>query len=82
MQEKYTMAFSSNNSVVFIVTLKIADFSISFSSIFKIIFILSTYCYSVLVFCLLKERFNIIILGETGRVMRQYLERDLKALRI
>ena len=38
MDQKYTMAFSSNTNLVFIVALKIACFSISFSSIFKIIF--------------------------------------------
>ena len=38
MQQKYTVAFSSNTNLVFIVALKIAGFPISFSSIFKIIF--------------------------------------------
>ena len=38
MDQKYTMAFSSNTNLVFIVALKIACFSISFSSILKIIF--------------------------------------------
>ena len=38
MHQKYTIAFSSNTNLVFIVALKIAGFSISFSSIFKIIF--------------------------------------------
>ena len=38
MGQKYTMAFSSNTDLVFKVTLKIAGFSISFSSIFKIMF--------------------------------------------
>ena len=38
MDQKYTMTFSSNTKLVFIVALKIACFSISFSSIFKIIF--------------------------------------------
>ena len=38
MDQKYTMTFSSNTNLVFIVALKIACFSISFSSIFKIIF--------------------------------------------
>ena len=38
MDQKYTLAFSSNTNLVFIVALKIACFSISFSSIFKIIF--------------------------------------------
>ena len=38
MKQKYTMAFSSNTNLVFLVFLKIAGFSISFSSVFKIIF--------------------------------------------
>ena len=38
MHQKYTIAFSSNTNLVFMVTLKFACFSISFSSIFKIIF--------------------------------------------
>ena len=38
MDHKYTIAFSSNTNSVFIVALKIACFSISFSSIFKVIF--------------------------------------------
>ena len=38
MHQKYTIAFSSNANLVFVVALKIAGFSISFSSIFKIIF--------------------------------------------
>ena len=38
MYQKYTIGFSSNTNLVFIVALKIAGFSISFSSIFKIIF--------------------------------------------
>ena len=38
MHEKYTMAFSSNTNLVLIVALKIAGFSITFSSVFKIIF--------------------------------------------
>ena len=38
MDQKYTIAFSSNTKLVFIVALKIAYFSISFSSVFKIIF--------------------------------------------
>ena len=39
MHQKYTMAFSSSNvNLVFIVTLKITEFSISFSFILKIIF--------------------------------------------
>ena len=37
LDQKYTMAFSSNTNLVFIVALKIAGFSINFSSIFKII---------------------------------------------
>ena len=37
MDQKYTIALSSNTNLVFIVALKIACFSISFSSIFKII---------------------------------------------
>ena len=38
MDQKYTIAFSSNTKLVFIVALNIAYFSISFSSVFKIIF--------------------------------------------
>ena len=38
MHQKYTIVFSSNTNLVFIVTLKIACFSIRFSSIFKITF--------------------------------------------
>ena len=38
MHEKYTMVFSSNTNLVLIVALKIAGFSIKFSSVFKIIF--------------------------------------------
>ena len=38
MHEKYTMAFSSNTNLVLIVALKIAGFSVKFSSVFKIIF--------------------------------------------
>ena len=38
MDQKYTVAFSSNTNLVFIVTLKIACFFISLPSIFKIIF--------------------------------------------
>ena len=38
MHQKYTMVFSSNSNLVFIVALKIAGFSIIFSSRFKIIF--------------------------------------------
>ena len=38
MHQNYTIAFCSNTNLVFIVALKIAGFSISFSSIFKIIF--------------------------------------------
>ena len=38
MHQKYTMAFSSNTNLVFMVTFKIARFSTSFSSIFKIKF--------------------------------------------
>ena len=38
MDQMYTIAFSSNTNLVFIVALKIACFSVSFSSIFKIIF--------------------------------------------
>ena len=38
MDQKYTIAFSSNTNLVFIVALKTAYFSISFSSVFKIIF--------------------------------------------
>ena len=38
MDQMYTIAFSSNTNLVFIVVLKIACFSISFSSVFKIIF--------------------------------------------
>ena len=38
MHQKYTMVFSSNTNSVFIVALKIAGFSVSFSSLFKIIF--------------------------------------------
>ena len=56
MHQKYTMAFSSNTYLVFIVFLKIAGFSISFSSIFNIVF----HNFG---------RYNIIILGETGWVM-------------
>ena len=38
MDQKYTIAFSSNTNLIFIVALEIACFSISFSYIFKIIF--------------------------------------------
>ena len=38
MHQKYTIVFSSNTNLVFIFALKTAGFSISFSSIFKIIF--------------------------------------------
>ena len=38
MDQKYTIAFSSNTNLVFIVALKITCFSISFSSILKIVF--------------------------------------------
>ena len=38
MDQKYTIAFSSNTNLVFIISSKITCFSISFSSIFKIIF--------------------------------------------
>ena len=38
MHQKYTIAFSSNTNLVFIVPLKNAGFSMSFSFIFKIIF--------------------------------------------
>ena len=38
MHQKYAMVFSSNTHSDFIVALKIAGLSISFSSIFKIIF--------------------------------------------
>ena len=38
MDQKYTMAFSSNTNLVFIVALKIACFSISFPSLLKITF--------------------------------------------
>ena len=38
MHQKYTMVFSSNTNSVFIVALKIAGFSVSSSSLFKIIF--------------------------------------------
>ena len=38
MDQKFTIAFSSNTNLVFIVALKIACFSVSFSSICKIVF--------------------------------------------
>ena len=38
MHEEYTTAFCSNTNLIFIVALKIACYSISFSSIFYIIF--------------------------------------------
>ena len=38
MDQKNTIAFSSNTNLVFIIALKIACFSISFSFIFKVIF--------------------------------------------
>ena len=37
MHKKYTIVFSSNTNLVFIMVLKIAGFYISFCSIFKII---------------------------------------------
>ena len=38
MHQKYTIALSSNTNLVFIIALKTAGLSISFSSIFKMIF--------------------------------------------
>ena len=38
MHKKYTMGFSSNTNLVFIIVLRIAGFYVIFSSIFKIIF--------------------------------------------
>ena len=38
MHQKYTMALSSNNYLFFVVALKIAGISVSFSSSFKILF--------------------------------------------
>ena len=38
MHTKYTIAFSGNTKLIFMVTFKFACFSIHFSSIFKIIF--------------------------------------------
>ena len=38
MHQKYTMEFSSNTYLFFVVDLKIARFSISFSSLFNILF--------------------------------------------
>ena len=37
LYQKYTIAFSSNTNLVFIVALKVGDFSIRFPSIFKVI---------------------------------------------
>ena len=70
MDQKYTVAFSSNTNLVFIVALKIACFSISFSSIFKIIFHNSGARIVILYleFCELKGRYNMIISRETGWV--------------
>ena len=57
MHQKYMMAFSSNNDLVFIVALKIAGFSISFCPIFKIIFCNIGACIVILylLFVSLKE---------------------------
>ena len=38
MNQKYSIAFSSNTNLAFIVALKITCFSVGFSSIFKIMF--------------------------------------------
>ena len=70
MHQKYTIVFFSNTNLIFKVALKFACFSISFSSIFKIIFhnfgvrIVILY----LLFASLKDG-TVIILRETGRVM-------------
>ena len=70
------MAFFSNTNLVFIVALKIAGLSISFSSIFKIIFhnfgarIVTLYLF----FVSLKVQYNYF--------ERNWLGNDAKALRI
>ena len=75
MHQKYTIAFSSNTNLVFMVVLKFAGFSVSFSSIYKIIFhnfgarILILY----LLFVSLKEG--------TIYFERNWLGNDAKALR-
>ena len=38
MHQKYTMVFPSNTNFVFVIALNIFGFSISFSSLFKILF--------------------------------------------
>ena len=50
MHQKYTMAFSSNTNLVFIIVLKIAGFYISFSSIFKIIFHTFLRCFENVIY--------------------------------
>ena len=57
MDQKYTVGFSNNTNLVFIVALKIACFSISFSSIIKIIFHTFGACIVILylLFVSLKE---------------------------
>ena len=73
MHQKYAMAFSSNTNLGFIVSLKIAGFYISFSSIFKIIFHNFGERIVILYFCYLKERYSIIFWKKTGWVMMRRL---------
>ena len=77
MDQKYTRTFTSNtNFIVFIVALKITCFSISFSSIFKIIFHIfgARIVILYLVFVSLKE-------GTIYYFKRNWLGNNAKVLR-
>ena len=77
MHQKYKMAFSSNTDLVFIVALKFAGFSVSFSSIFKMIFQnfrAHIVILPLLFFSLRKVQYNYF--------GRNWLGNDAKAIRI